>query len=150
RTSAVGGRLGAGPSFDVSGTELSTRHDIRPLVMRTILTYLELLGLLRQGTPFYAGYEAKPLQPVEAMFARFQGEPRRFVERVFGAAKKGRIWYSLDPSTVAHSLGADRERVVRALHYLDEHGLVELRASEPRQRFSRLTDGPLDSDALVA
>src|SRR5437763_10421646 len=118
--SVVGELLTAGPAFDVSVTELSARHDIRPLVMRTILTYLELLGVLRQGTPFYAGYEAKPLQPLPAIFARLQDEPRRFVEQVFDAAKKGRIWYSLDPSAMAQTLGADRERVVRALHYLDE------------------------------
>jgi ATP-dependent DNA helicase RecQ len=148
--SALDELLTAGPAFDVSVTELSARHDIRTLVMRTILTYLELLGVLRQGTPFYAGYEAKPLQPLPAIFASLQGEPRRFVERVFGAAKKGRIWYSLDPSAVAQTLGADRERVVRALHYLDEHGSIELRASDPRLRFTRVADGRADVDTLVA
>jgi ATP-dependent DNA helicase RecQ len=148
--SVVGELLRAGAAFDVSLTELSARHDIRPLVMRTILTYLELLGVLRQGTPLYAGYEAKPLHPLQAIFARLQGEPRRFVERVFGAAKKGRIWYSLDPSVVAQTLGTDRERVVRALHYLDEQGSIELRASEPRLRFTRVAEGGCDTDALVA
>ena len=38
----------------------SERHDVRPLVLRTVLTYLELEGLLRQGTPFYAGYSHPP------------------------------------------------------------------------------------------
>ena len=32
--------------------DLSFRHDIRPLVLRTLLTYLELDGYLRGGTPF--------------------------------------------------------------------------------------------------
>src|SRR5205823_6312655 len=37
--------LAAGASFDLSVADLSARHDIRPLVARTILTYLELLGV---------------------------------------------------------------------------------------------------------
>jgi ATP-dependent DNA helicase RecQ len=148
--SVVGELTSAGAAFEVSVADLSARHDIRPLVMRTILTYLELLGVLRQGTPLYAAYEAKPLQPIQSILARLEGEPRRFVERMFAAAKKGRIWYSFDPAAVARRLGADRERVVRALHFLDERGSIELRASEPRLRFTRASDSPLDLDALVA
>ena len=45
-----------GAEFAVSEYELSARHDVRPLVLKTVLTYLELDGVLRQGTPFYAGY----------------------------------------------------------------------------------------------
>ena len=51
----------AGAEFAVSEYELSTRHDVRPLVLKTVLTYLELDGVLRQGTPFYAGYRLRPL-----------------------------------------------------------------------------------------
>jgi ATP-dependent DNA helicase RecQ len=148
--SVVGELLGAGAAFDVSVTELSARHDIRPLVMRTILTYLELLGVVRQGTPFYAEYEIKPLVPLHTLFGSFEGEPRRFLERVFGAAKKGRIWYSLDPSAVAERLGAQRERVVRALHYVEEHGSIELRVAEARLRFTRTAGTACDAEVLVA
>src|SRR3712207_907264 len=49
-------------AFDVDLTELSNRHDLRLLVLRTALTYLELAGVLRQGTPFYAGYRVRPLK----------------------------------------------------------------------------------------
>src|SRR5437868_10271013 len=149
-TAVVDELLAAGPAFDVSLADLSARHDVRLLVLRTLLTYLELLDVLRQGTPFYAAYEARPLEPLEAVFARVSGEPRQFIQRIFGAAKKGRIWYSLDPSVLAQALGAERERVVRALHYLDEHGAIELRTSEPRLRFTRLASERTDADALVA
>lgn len=141
--------LAAGLVFDVSIAELSARHDVRPLVVRTILTYLELLGVLRQGTPFYAGYEAKPLMALNDILERFNGERQRFLSAVFGAAKKGRIWYSLDPAALATRLGAERQRVLRALQYLEEQGLVELRASGPRLRFSRLEAATTDAPALV-
>src|SRR5439155_5866734 len=68
-TGVVDELLTAGPAFDVSLADLSARHDVRLLVLRTLLTYLELLGVVRQGTPFYAAYEAKPLESLEAVFA---------------------------------------------------------------------------------
>jgi ATP-dependent DNA helicase RecQ len=142
--------LAAGPAFDVSAIELAGRHDLRPLVLRTILTYLELLGVLRQGTPFYAGYEAKPLVPLNQIAGRFDAERRQFIVAIFAAAKKGRLWYGLDPTDIATQLSSDRQRVLRALQYLDEQGLIELRASEPRLRFSRIDDGTTDAQTLSA
>jgi ATP-dependent DNA helicase RecQ len=93
--------LGRGPEFDVSLPDLSSRHDLRPLVLKTILTYLELMGVLRQGTPFYAGYEFRPLggASVAEVAAAFEGEPGRLVADLFAHAKKGRIWYALNPTT---------------------------------------------------
>jgi ATP-dependent DNA helicase RecQ len=130
--------LGAGDSFAVALTELSGRLDIRPLVLRTALTFLELAGVLRQGTPYYAAYELRPsLDPAE-IAARFEGERARFVAALFAAAKKGRIWYAIDPAAVARTLGEPRERIVRALEYFEQQGWAELRASEVRQRFQRL------------
>src|SRR5690606_10083795 len=127
--------LGGEAEFDVNLYTLGAEHDIRPLVLRTALTYLELLGVLRQGTPFYAGYRVKPLLPVEEIVARFGGERGRFVERVFAQAKRGRDWLSIDPAAVAEALGEERERVVSALTWLGEQGWVEFQASDARQRF---------------
>ena len=137
--------LGSGPSFHVSLTELSSRHDIRLLVLRTALTYLELLGVLQQGTPFYAAYEVRPLLEVDEIAARFEGERARFIAAVFAAAKKGRIRYALDPQKVAGALDQPRDRIVRALEYLEQQGWAEVRAAEVRHRYRRLRpaeDGP--------
>jgi ATP-dependent DNA helicase RecQ len=135
--------------FDVELNGLSTEHDIRPLVLRTALTYLELLGVLRQGTPFYAGYRARPLVPVTDIVARFEGERARFVAALFERSKKGREWYTLDPQALAEALKEDRGRVVRALEYLGEQGWVELTASDARQRYTRLVPQP-DVEGLTA
>src|SRR5205085_4019223 len=112
-------------------------------------TYLELMGVLRQGTPFYAGYRARPLLPVKEIAAKFQGERSRFVASLFERSRKGREWYSLDPQALAQALAEDRGRVVRALEYLGEQGWVELTASDARQRYTRLVHEP-DLDALEA
>jgi ATP-dependent DNA helicase RecQ len=124
--------------FDVSLYELSGRFDLRPLVLRTALTYLELYGLLRQGTPYYAGYKIKPLLPVRDIAAKFQGERARFVSDIFSCAKQGRTWYSLDAAAAAVSLRADRSRIIRALDYLQDQGWMELQAGDVRQRYTRL------------
>jgi ATP-dependent DNA helicase RecQ len=133
----------------VSQYDLSNRHDLRPLVLKTVLTYLELMGVLRQGTPFYAGYELRPLRPVPEILACFSGEPGRLVESIFAQAKRGRIWYSLNPSVVAETLGQERRRIVRAVEVLEEQGLAELRASDIRQRYTRLQP-EAEIEALVA
>ena len=122
----------------VSQYDLSHRHDLRPLVLKTVLTYLELMGVLKQGTPFYAGYEIRPLRPVPEILGCFSGEAMRLLESIFAQAKRGRILYSMNPSTVAETLGQDRKRIVRAVEVLEERGLVELRASDIRQRYTRL------------
>ena len=56
--------LSRGPEFDLALYALSNQHDIRLLVLRTALTYLEMDGIFHQGTPFYAGYEVQPLMPL--------------------------------------------------------------------------------------
>ncbi len=138
--------LGRGPEFDVSLYALSREHDIRPLVLRTALTYLELMGALRQWTPFYAGYRIRPLSPLPEILARFSGERAEFVAAIFAAAKQGRIWHSLDAAEVAGRLGQARERVIAAINYLGETGLAEVQATDARQRFTRIGNaeaGPL-------
>ena len=101
--------------------------------------------MLRQGTPFLRRLRG---QAAGRRWARSLGALRRRAARlrggIFAAAKKGRLWYGLIPVELAARLGSDRERVVRALEYLEEQGLIELRASEPRLRFTRVDtpDGP--------
>jgi ATP-dependent DNA helicase RecQ len=143
----VGDMLEA-PEVEVSLYSLGARHDLRPLVLRTALTYLELGGALRQSTPRYAGYEARLQRPLGDILESLKGEPARFLSELFGVAKKGRIWYSLDPSEAAEALGHPRDRVVRALEYLEQKGWAEIRPSDLRHRFVRVA-APGDAPRLV-
>ncbi|MFL5382865.1 MAG: RecQ family ATP-dependent DNA helicase [Longimicrobiaceae bacterium] len=147
--SLVGELLEAGAAFDVSIFDLSSRHDIRQLVVKTALTYLELLGVIRQGTPFYAGYRLRLKTELSDVVGRFTGERREFVAGIFREAQFGRTWYTLNPEEVAIRLGSDRGRVCRAVEYLGEQDLAEVQASDARQRFTR-TATHVDREALVA
>lgn len=135
-------------SFDVSLYTLSARHDIRPLVLRTLLTYLELEGYLEGGTPFYADYKFKPLKSSTEILSRFKGERRDFLAALFRHAVKGRIWFSIDPAGTAEALGTTRNRVVQALEWLGEEQLLEVKVAGIRHRFHRLRQ-PDAIEALV-
>src|SRR5438874_1265410 len=145
----------AGAEFAVSEYELSARHDLRTLVLKTALTYLELDGVLRQGTPFYAGYKLRPLgdASLEEVFGRFDESRAGFLRRLVATGKTGRMWTTLAPDAAAVQLGEERSRILAALEYLDQRGLIELQPAEVRQRYTllvrpdseaELVDGLLD------
>lgn len=141
--------LSAETEFDVALYDLSSRHDLRQLVLRTALTYLELAGALRQGTPFYAGYEFRPApgQTPESVADSFPGAAGKLVADLFRVAKAGRVWWSLNPDDAAVTLSEEspdgapvsRGRIVRVFEVLQERNLAEVRASDARQRYTRLT-----------
>lgn len=134
--------------FAVAPYDMSQRHDMRLLVVRTALTYLELMGVIRGGTPLYAGYELKPITPIPLIAQSFPGEHGDFVRRLFAFAKKGRIWYGLNPDDAARHLGVERRRVVRAIEVMEERGMVEVKAGDLRTPYTR-QPGSWDADALT-
>jgi ATP-dependent DNA helicase RecQ len=109
-------------------------------VLRTILTYLELDGFLEQGTPFYAGYSVRPASGEwDGVYAVFDPDRADFLRRVLASGQVGRVWTGVDPDAVP---GEERERVVKALGYLEQRGLVELKVADVRQRFTLLKQPP--------
>ena len=134
----VGEIFTLGDQFDVSPYDLSARHDIRMLVARTLLTYLELDGLLEGGTPFYATYQFKPLVPSAKILDQFDAHRREFLAGLFRRARKGKTWFSIDVDQAAADLHVPRERVVRALDHLHDEQLLEVRAAGVRHQYRRL------------
>ncbi len=138
-----------GVQFAISEYELSGTFDVRPLVLKTILTYVELEGLLRQGTPFYAGYTVRPLSgSFEEVFAAFDPDRAAFLRRLVASGKAGRVWTNIDPDASATALGEERARIVAALDHLEQRGLIELRAADVRQRFTVLVRPPAVADVV--
>jgi ATP-dependent DNA helicase RecQ len=139
----------AGAEFALSEYELSLRHDMRPLVLRTALTYLELDGVLRQGTPFYAGYRLRPTgESFEAVYRRFDESRAGFLRGLIASGKTGRTWTTIEPDEAGSTLGEPRSRIVSALEYLDEQGLIELQAAEVRQRYTVLARPDCENDVV--
>ncbi len=82
--------LGLTPTFDVSAYDLAQRHDIRQLVVQTLMTYLELEGLLEATGPFYSEVSsARCGRRVKSWPSTIRIEPRSSV-RSSGSPDKGR------------------------------------------------------------
>jgi ATP-dependent DNA helicase RecQ len=107
------------------------------LVIRTLMTYLELMGYLVGGTPFYSQYQFKPLTTSREILDKFDGERRQFLASLFRQAKKAVIWLSIDVDQAASDIGCPRERIVRALDYLGDQQMLVVRVQGVRNRYRR-------------
>jgi len=134
--------------FDISLFELSRKCDIRPLVLRTLLTKLELQGYLTGGTPFYASYQFKPLLSSAEILERFDPQRQAFIGNIFKAAVKKKTWFELDVADLATQLNDKRDRIVRALDYMAENNMLELKVAGVRNRYT-VTKAP-DSNQQLA
>jgi ATP-dependent DNA helicase RecQ len=132
--------LRKGQEFDVSMYDLSHATDIRPLVIETVITYMELEGLLQPLGSFYATYQFHLLQDEKKVLAGHKPERQVFLKQLFGSGKRGYKWTTIDPEVAAVEMGTERERILKALHWLEEAGEIALRPSGSRQRY-RLREG---------
>jgi ATP-dependent DNA helicase RecQ len=134
--------------LDVSLYDLAARCDIRQVVVRTLLTYLELEGYLQAGTPRYSQYQFQQLETPERILARFQGERRELLRRLFHQARKAKTWFHIDLDEAARELGEPRDRLMRALDYLASERLLEVRSAGLRHLY-RWLRRPEDLPALA-
>jgi ATP-dependent DNA helicase RecQ len=146
--SLVAGVFALGDEFDVSLSDLSGQHDMRQLVVRTLLTYLDLDGLLEEGTPYYSSYQFRPVATSAEILDRFEGERREFLGKLFRQARQAKTWFHIDLAHAAAAIGSPRDRIVRALDYLGEQQLLEVKVEGVRHRFRRLSS-PGDLDAVA-
>ncbi len=140
--------LRQGEEFDVSRHDLSSTSDVRPLVVATVLTYLELRGTLVATAPFYSEFRIEFLRDEDAVLAGYDSGRQEFLRRVFAAGKRGRRWLTVSTREVAGEIGEDPERVRRAIGHLEEAGDIIARPSGLRQGY-RLLEPPDDIGALA-
>jgi ATP-dependent DNA helicase RecQ len=124
-----------GSEFDVSMYDLSHATDIRPLVIETVITNLELDGILRPLGTFYASYQFRFLQPEPRVLSGHKPDRQAFLRRLFSAGKRGTKWITLNPDEAATALEEPRERILKALTWLQESGDIELKPSGSRQKY---------------
>ena len=140
--------LGLGRELDVSFHELSRKHDIRLLVVSTLMTYLELEGVLAATGPFYNTYRFQPRRTSKQILADHDEARARLLRGILSQAQKRRVWFDIDVGQTVVATGATRAQVVGALCDLEEQGDLELRVTGIRQGY-RLLQPPRDMDGLV-
>jgi ATP-dependent DNA helicase RecQ len=122
--------VGQPDSFFLSYYKLSFETDIRLLVLRTLLTYLELDGYIKATSPRYESYKIKPLVTSNVILNHFDGERRKFVAGVLSCLTKGRTWFTLNMVVAAKRLETTRERIVKAIEYMVERNWLEVKVSD--------------------
>ncbi|MCH2205700.1 MAG: RecQ family ATP-dependent DNA helicase [Lentisphaerales bacterium] len=121
--------------FHLSTYQASGTYDIRPLVINTLLCYLELQGSIQSTGHFYNTFKFQPLISSKDILAKFDPQRAAFLKGIFQKAKKGRIWFTLDIMELCESTGADIKRITQALNYLDNEGMLKTQVAEARATF---------------
>ena len=124
--------------FDLSIYEESNAYDIRPLVTKTLLTYLELAKVIAATGPFYSSYKFKPHKSSKEILNKFDAERASFLTAVLSCARKAKTWFTIDLDEAVSKSGSNRRRVITALNYLEEQGDLELQVSHARLGYRQL------------
>ncbi len=142
--------LGSGEEFDVSRYDLSQETDIRPLVVETVITYLELDGLLRPTRAFYESTQVQFLKSEGAVLSGHTEDRRRFLTALFGAGRRGPKYLTLELEAAARQIGEPRERIAKALTWLEETGAITQKPAGLRHGFRLCGDAAQHDPAKVA
>lgn len=134
--------------FDVSTYELSRSHDIRPLVINTLLTYLELEGFLKATSPFYSTYKVSLTRNLDHLLNGFDSDRQIFIRKLFDTAKAGYKWLELKPEEAAFEMGESKEKIVKTIGYLEDLEDLAVKPSGVRQGY-RVLKKPDDLSALT-
>lgn len=127
--------LGHNDVFDISTYELSNQFDLRPLVLNTALTYLELQKVISAQSSFYTEYKISFIQDKDFILAQFDENRAAFLQQVFSVGRMGRKWLSIDMLSAPQQLNETKERITKALDYLAEKNWIELTVANLRQGY---------------
>jgi len=130
--------LRQGAEFDISRYDLSRTTDIRPLVLETVITYLEKEKILEPAGSFYASFQVSFNHPEDRVIAGHSPPRQKFLRALFAAGKRGSRWVSLNIASAAEALGENPDRILKALRFLEESGDIVLKPAGLRHRFRLL------------
>ena len=113
--------------WEVRQYELSKLLDMRPLPLKTLLVYLELSGVIKPLRVFFENYAFKYERPKEALSSSFQGERRAFVDTIISESADKKVWSYPDMQAICEKTGSPRDRILTALTWFEEQGMITLK-----------------------
>lgn len=119
--------------WEVIENSLSSHANIKALTLKTLLVYLELLGVITPRYSYFAEYKYKLCLTKQAIAEKFSGERASFIQAIFNSSTHAKIWSTLDFDKLFEQYGAPRERVIAALDYLEQHQAIELQTKQMTQ-----------------
>ncbi len=121
--------LGRGPGFAVSTYGLMFVHDIREVVVKTALTYLELEDVLTSTGSSYGEYRLRSELPMDVIAASLGADQADLLNRILEVAKRGRIWTTVNVAATCAALDLSGGTIASLLGDLEARGCVTV---EPR------------------
>ncbi|EWH11349.1 ATP-dependent DNA helicase RecQ [Catenovulum agarivorans DS-2] len=112
--------------WDLLIHELSNQTNIRQLPLKTLLVQLELMGVLKPMYSYFAEYKIKLLTDQQQILAKFNEQRQAFLQQIFAHTSFKRTWGTVNFDALQQVLPNERSRIIAALEYLSEQGLLEL------------------------
>ncbi|MGJ8638831.1 MAG: RecQ family ATP-dependent DNA helicase [Opitutaceae bacterium] len=128
--------------IDFALNDLSRRFDMRQLVISTLLTRLELAGLIRAKGHYYGSIRFAPTSDSRELLSNYPANQAAFLKKVFTCCNKAKKWVTLDMDQAIATTKQDRNVILRALESLESKGLAQLQLAGYRQRFEQLDQEP--------
>lgn len=125
--------LRLGNDFDVSPYDLSLAADMRPGVVSTVLTYLEIDGWIQPTGTFYSTYRLKLLSPVGKLAIGRPPQEKKLIEKILDSAELKWGWMHVLPDELASHLAIKREKIVTLLQGMNIAGDISLSVYGVRQ-----------------
>ncbi|WP_240744978.1 helicase-related protein [Desulforhopalus sp. IMCC35007] len=132
--------LDQGEEIDVSTYELSREHDMRTLVVNTLLTRLELMEIIRSEGFYYSNIRLAPAASFDEIVSEYNENQASFLRKMFSCCTMAKKWATLDTDQAVVTTGHTRSVILRALDDLANKGFIELQLGGYRQRFRRLDE----------
>lgn len=130
--------IDADPIADITVYDLSKRFDMRPLVINTLLTRLELMGVLRSEGHYYGNVRFAPNSDSQTILAEYPEKQAAFIRKIFSCCTMAKKWATLNMEQAVERTGQDRNVVLRALESIETKGFAKLQLAGYRQRFKIL------------
>ncbi|WP_143870004.1 RecQ family ATP-dependent DNA helicase [Catenovulum sediminis] len=108
--------------------ELSNQTNIRQLPLKTLLVQLELQGILKPLYSYFAEFKIKFLVDKNQVLTQFDAQRQAFLSLIFEHTDFKKIWGTVNFDTLSSVIPNERNRVIAALEYLSEKGLIELQS----------------------
>jgi len=135
--------------FHIAPVAMSREHDIRPLVLATLLTWLELKGFIVATGNIPAEVRFQTQRSSGEILDNFDPERAQFLAHIFTHVTKGTKWLNLDMFAAAEAMNEDPKRILRALNYLDEQGMIHLETKRFRKTY-RMEQQPASMEQVLS
>ncbi len=126
------------PFWETKIITLSNELNIKVLPLKTLLVYLEMREIIKPKFTYFEEYSFKNCD-TDALINRFQAERKEFIAAIFNNCVKKKMWTYVDIQAIMDNYATDRARIIVALEYFEQQGLLELQAKQSVERFDIVT-----------